>query len=1453
MGFMRKEKGIKRLLAVTLALALTVPAGFGLVVPRVGAADGDSLTLKVGDEGSANFTEAGEINWQVTEASNDTATPVKQIQIEAEFSDPGADKPREITVNVPRGLTITEYSAATSAAIKLVQDAAIFTVSESDGTAVALPALTTADDTVALPALTTADDTITPPAFTAADDTDWPEQRIAGYSEFDETSVTPPAFAAAGAAERTTRESTGYTSLFEESYEETCSLEDGTLVYSFDSLCQGAVLTVALQIDEALLSHDETKPALDPITVDMVSGDWSERKELAVTVTEGDGAADDEEAPFAIMPMAIDTNGFSSNLADFLTEVVIKELNGTPINDGDAVHTGEKYKLQFRFDEVADDYGGGIPKQFEYNDEVLTYKLPDNVKMLAAYNNVPIPGSTGLTIGYSNVDLEGNVTVWFGNFLLDGTETEDGTNYIDTALGTFFTLELEATFVAGSGGTVAAIDFGNNVLINLTVDDEPHLTVEKTAKSYDHENRKIDYTVVVTAHTYDGKPITGITLTDEMLINASNWGNSQGNPSGMLSIVEGSVLVNENSVSPTRLDNTNNGKAYGGRYKIEVGSLANGKSATVTYSVQADALFDHAYNRSSSNEYTHSNIVTASGTHNSKTLSDTDDADGSFSVTHLEKWGTLNDTDRDGIADQGESIEWFAYIGDGPDLRGATITDSLGNYLTMPSQGSIQVRLFSSTEMDENSYIGTLTPQIDSNNKFTVTVPTTLQAPMTNQAVRRVTISYTSAIAGESASYDNTVSVKYPGKDFEFSYKASVKNKGPGNAEKTGVLLENGDGGIRYTISVKIPKEYYGSPCWIQDVLYFAPSTWDTIDNKPLKNDMTVTITTEDGTIIDDYTWDVLYGDDPNFPFVKSSSTWSLVFNVPRIKGTQDPDWTRGTNAQWKINKDSVVTVTYTIPPDAKVRDGEYAGKTLAEVWNYGFVVNEVYIGEDEAASYLCKPIKKSGKKTYNYSSSGSQWRTEGSNNYEDTTFYETKNAKGFSYTVELNPYPDDAPFDLAPAGTPPTFSDSFDPRLRLDTGSVQVMKASGRLYTVSEGSLKTDTPGEFSFNFSDNYTYDPESKYYVTYRLLFRDDADIKPGVTKFPNKATIGITHNDGIITYSDDEEIVYGKPIVEKEMTKDTASNRIVDVEITVNLNKTKLALGDASKITVIDKMNDNLIFLDTSRLGFTVTNADSNASVDYGDLIYDPVENTVTFYDLPDLTKIIIKYKALIKGEQGETVDILNQVEIYGYSKIEAEVKDEFQISTLNVSTGNTNAMFYLYKTDKQTDEPLQGAGFALYKNARYDGYENTPAPDGIDIQKKITVDDMEFYYIMWNETNDSGLATFADPAIVIDRTYLLVEKKTPTGYVEPSGPGDYLFFYIPDDDKPASTDLQKVENGGFYYVTNEADPAAAGGPRFPETGGAGAAPYTVAGAGILLLVLSAAWLRAGRRHRFFDSA
>jgi hypothetical protein len=873
---------------------------------------------------------------------------------------------------------------------------------------------------------------------------------------------------------------------------------------------------------------------------------------------------------FGIAPMSI-SQGYSSDLADFLSEVVIEDTYGEVINpENGLVYVGETHYLELRFQEIPD---GNNWRQYEYNsDGVLTYQMPEGALIPWEVHDYFI--SNNKIIGEYTMDTSGAITIKCYNMDDRGNPTEK--NYIDQYVNVWFRLTLQVIFGTRSVSGPQRIVFSDMVIVNL-IFVIPSPTINKTA-TYDYAARTITYTVDISAQ--NGRDIT---LTDVMDIVAVSPGEESAvDAPGVLSII-GQPLVTVNDtetwVDAVLLDP----QGHGGRYAIPLDgvTLNFGETATVTYSMSVPDMLFHDDGR-----YLICNTATADGTYDDDDHFEISDDASVFvrAITGITKSGVLNDSNGNGVADVGETIAWEIRIGDGvTNLRGAIITDVLGDgHVTLRGKSIVTSSYMNADATGSLLNLGGVALTLGPVSKFTAARPGGVLpndlGEINTPPILCAIVRYTTTITEALDHYSNTVSVTYPGDDHEVSETVSLSFNTA--VEKAGKFADDGSGDLEYTIKAEIPKSLYEKTFIIADLLSFVDITGESafVENKP--SNINVSISKKDGTLVsaDTYTWEPIYEDDETFfscnnPFDSSDlrqskyvsfrddasqqNAWSLLFNAPRIEGASTPSLA---GTKWNIAEDCIVTVTYTLPGDAIILDGEYAGITLAEAMHYGIARNTVIVYADnsrlEDSSDLSNPIAKSGEKFYY---DGSDYYAEDDEDYSDDSFYDNAEMKGYCYTVSLSHFPG-MPYELAPNGIGPIFSDGFDFRLTLGEESVLIQKvaygqdaeqADTTYYSVAYSDIAVmqgsdGAPSTFSFDFADakdidegGITWGENSLYYVTYKLLLTDDAEVQldPGTTEFLNTASITVKSEDGDTTYTADSQVNYDKPIIDTEPPSET----------------------------------------------------------------------------------------------------------------------------------------------------------------------------------------------------------------------------------------------------------------------------------------------------------------------------
>ena len=218
-----------------------------------------------------------------------------------------------------------------------------------------------------------------------------------------------------------------------------------------------------------------------------------------------EGESEESEAPpILFAAMEAELADYSSNLWDFVNDVVIRDSKGVqvyppPFGTGQA-YTGEKYTFEISFSEKYQSFDN---LQFEYAGGFLTYQLPSGIVPADEVFGAFILDSSNNPMGIYSINYSGYMTVYLGDYI-----------DIDSWENVSFVLYIEAIFT--STGNDISFDFGDDVSINIDISEpEVHLNVEKKASTYDPFTKTIDYEITITAI---GGDIENITAHDQAIL-----------------------------------------------------------------------------------------------------------------------------------------------------------------------------------------------------------------------------------------------------------------------------------------------------------------------------------------------------------------------------------------------------------------------------------------------------------------------------------------------------------------------------------------------------------------------------------------------------------------------------------------------------------------------------------------------------------------------------------------------------------------------------------------------------------------------------------------------------------------------------------------------------------------------------------------------------------------------
>ena len=321
--------------------------------------------------------------------------------------------------------------------------------------------------------------------------------------------------------------------------------------------------------------------------------------------------------------------------------------------------------------------------------------------------------------------------------------------------------------------------------------------------------------------------------------------------------------------------------------------------------------------------------------------------------------------------------------------------------------------------------------------------------------------------------------------------------------------------------------------------------------------------------------------------------------------------------------------------------------------------------------------------------------------------------------------------------------------------------------YTIDLGSLLDDILDEMNGTTIEDFRY----------------DFDVDNTVT-VDGKDTDGIPVEQSLANAT---ETAFLYPPLSKNMS---ASDNLAEVTIVVNPEGKQLNESPESngRIGLVDQMDNTLAFyLNTIKVeqlksGKTVDDPDcwELADFEWSYVFTDETaEHSEVTFDLPDETPLRIIYNALIRGGEGDDVEVSNIIEIKGvYS---TNYTNTFHLENAYTKPTVAYGKITLFKRDQRTGAFLAGAEFALYMGLAYVNYNNgyNIAPPGVE--QEFVFGGETFYYVGHTHddvaenpkpTDEEGRIFFERDllsSLYKDYVFALVELKAPDGFNLPQQP------------------------------------------------------------------------------------
>lgn len=302
--------------------------------------------------------------------------------------------------------------------------------------------------------------------------------------------------------------------------------------------------------------------------------------------------------------------------------------------------------------------------------------------------------------------------------------------------------------------------------------------------------------------------------------------------------------------------------------------------------------------------------------------------------------------------------------------------------------------------------------------------------------------------------------------------------------------------------------------------------------------------------------------------------------------------------------------------------------------------------------------------------------------------------------------------------------------------------------------------------------------KYAVDVQVVCRvtDDKVLLGGEEKsFTNKVTLLSPDGQTIIDTASNEATMSKRDNLSKEnnFDKENVENntsQTIIYTITANALGQTLPLNDGNKLTLVDKLDDNLELDPT-----TIQAKDENENKVDIDKSYDSKTNTLEI-SIPNGKKVIITYSVTVKVAPGTPVNLSNKVYWKSYSENGGE-NDliqgfKYHLAAGGSTVGEGNPQLTITKMDEDKLEPIKGVNFEIYECKL-----NGEAIEHVSSKGSIS-----------GKTDANGIYKVDSSFITHSNTiYEVKETDTPDGYVKNKDP--YYIIYVEKKDGLNPPDVQ----------------------------------------------------------------
>lgn len=1081
---------------------------------------------------------------------------------------------------------------------------------------------------------------------------------------------------------------------------------------------------------------------------------------------------------------------YINDLTTVVRDVRIRTQDGVEINKDSTVYIGQTYVISIEFSE---DNEGDEWIQFRHDENhELHYQIPENLhcEPFTEWHHISAKTENGTVEDVAKywVDEKGQLRVIFID--IDGQCFGSKYSNVD------FTIEFNATVGDTDSGEKTEIVFNDEIKVNLNIDRNSHLKVDKTHGEFDRENNTMEYTVRVEA--FNGA-VTDLVLDDKI------WEKHYAlRDTIVVTDLKGNLIDPQPKIS-------NNPNASSGFILSEFPDIPAGEGFLIKYKTKLNndqlnyevvELWNEAW-------------VTGKGEEDNEIQ----ESSKLSSKAYLYK--IKKDGKQDVINKNGEEIpvvRWdVEIVKDKENLGGTVIIDTLGTGLQYYTDEDIRVDREDADDKGLPTVYISWNDVTIKNNSMSFELPEghafkityyTLYDELSDEQDKKI--------------FTNEIHAYIDGKDESDTGSADVVGFAPVVTKSA-----RGDDGkyVYYTINADVPgviKNWGNFFLTDLSAVWNYPEQGQTLYVQNIPQDMKITATVGDRVI--------------NFtPYVEGEHTENTFILVAPAQGNQyhsfnvyfNTSTPTAASSKWILGEDAKLTITYKIPFNAKTGSewtGSLTGKqTLEDVlFQKETLWNEVYLNFTDI-------ISGRGSAPYNYSpkiTKKAVANEDGTIDYTvvfNTSIPGTEGPQGYLYNVD----------DIR-------FTDTFDEKLEYVPGSLSVTCYSP--WFVDDWYVRYNYSGTVIGNSMDISASDfklaeinmeqPEDitswmkwlpdyqvycdgvsggKQIFTYKLRLKKQYLETTEENKYLLDNTAEVLWNGDNSSGTASRTVEYRTGLLDKYAVQE--NNKIL-FDIHINRNALDILEG-SDTLTIEDTMTPNLsVYWESIKLLYQETDGSWTSFSDSDKytytVTYDQQSNKLTFV-IPDELHIRIDYTTLLIASSDE-VSVNNTVKIEGKAAVSDIIDAVFKVDEHSGGASGSIHSITLIKQDGDTDERLPDVTFHFYGPM--------PDPDAVlpdGVPKNIQADSgKQLGYIGSYTTGADGTVLIETQYLTAGGPYALVEVSPPEGYLPLERPVFFHFYEAKTNDViPVVSTIISVENyiGGFVL---------------PETGGTGTLPLAIIG-------------------------